>query len=549
LIVGIRLIVVQIFQGSDLRAESDNNRIISRLVPANRGVITDRNKQPLVINQPIYKLLTDENGRMLVDKQIIAREEYLKMETEGDDRVVFDIGRFYPYGPVFAHILGYVGEANEKEVDGEIIKAGDLVGKNGLEKQFDETLRGAAGNELIEINAKGRVQRRINQRAAVAGLDLELGLDAGLQQEVSKLMQGKTGAVVVTVPATGEVLALFSSPSFDPNLFSGKAMDVDEVVRKDEPAAIESELSQILTDPDKPLMNRATSGAYPPGSTFKIVPAVAGMETGEVKKDTLVNDTGEIRVDKYSYKNWYFTQYGRVEGEVDLQKALQRSNDIFFYKVGEWLGAARLGDWAGIFGYGKKTGIELPSEVSGLVPTPLWKERIKGEKWFLGNTYHMAIGQGDVLATPIQVNEMMGVVANGGRWCKPRLVTKIGGQETGVECKELGINLDNLNWIKTGLEKACASGGTAYPFFDFDLSKYGPKYQEEGHNRVACKTGTAQFNVAKEYTHAWFTVFAPKLEPEILVTILIEGGGEGSKEAAPIARKILEYWFEKKNSK
>jgi len=369
-----------------------------------------------------------------------------------------------------------------------------------------------------------------------------LTIDAGLQEVLYEALAGRKGAAVASNPETGEILALVSSPSFDPNMFSRRQL-LDEQAAK-----IEAEtIGAIFNSQDKPILNRAISGAYPPGSVFKVVPAMAGLEEGVLKRDTEVEDMGELRVESYSYKNWFYTQYGRTEGLVDVVMALKRSNDIFFYKTAEWLGAERLAKWSREFGLGETTGLELPGEVKGLVPTPLWKERYVGEKWFLGNTYHFGIGQGDLLTTPLQINQMMGVIASQGKWCQPILVAGIGEEEEiKIACRELGVNPENLEIVKSGLVEACSSGGTAYVFFEFDLAKFGEEYATEGRNRVACKTGTAQFNNPDDNTHAWFSVFAPAVKPEILVTVLIEGGGEGSAEAAPVAKKALEYWFESK---
>jgi penicillin-binding protein 2 len=288
----------------------------------------------------------------------------------------------------------------------------------------------------------------------------------------------------------------------------------------------QEKLQTLLTDPQKPFFNRVLGGAYPPGSTFKIVTATAGLEEGKINAETLWNDTGEIRVGEYSYKNWYFTQYGRTEGEINVVGALKRSTDTFFYKVGEWVGPTSLSAWAKAFGLGQKTQIDLPGEVEGLVPSPEWKEE-KGDRWFLGNTYHFAIGQGDLLATPLQINFLTNVMASGGQLCRPQVLKNEDQKES---CRDLKLKKETLSLVEEGMKEVCSSGGTAFPFFEFLP-------------QVACKTGTAEFGDPEDKTHAWFTSFAPFENPELSLTVLIEKGGEGSEVAAPVAKKIMEAYF------
>jgi penicillin-binding protein 2 len=263
------------------------------------------------------------------------------------------------------------------------------------------------------------------------------------------------------------------------------------------------------------------------------VTATAGLEEGKITKETLINDPGIIKIGPFSYRNWYFSQYGKTEGEINIVRALKRSTDTFFYKVGEWLGARQLSNWARNFGLGQKTGIDLPGETGGLVPDPEWKKEANGEPWFLGNTYHFAIGQADLVTTPLQVNMMTAVIANNGRFCRPQIV-KDDFQEKdkrrAVSCRDLKLEKETLQLIKEGMAEACSSGGTASPLFDLEP-------------QVACKTGTAEFGDPKDRTHAWLTAFAPADEPEIVVTVLVEAGGEGSRVAAPIVKKILEAHF------
>lgn len=468
----LRVFYLQVIKGRDNELLAEENRIALERISPPRGVIYDR------------------EGRILVRN----REQ----------------GREYLYPRALAHILGYVAEASADELD--LYQLGDVVGKMGIEKEYDLLLRGRSGGVVVEKDVQGETVRELTKQEPKQGEDLHLTLDLDLQKKALDLLRGRKGAIVAVIPETGEVLALASSPSFDPNLFT---------------VSQSSLLNDLLGDPDQPMFNRAISGLYPPGSIFKIVTAIAGLETGKIDADTRIEDTGEIKISNYGrefiYSNWYYTQYGKKEGILDLVRAIKRSNDIFFYKTGEWVGIAKLVDWAKYFGLGQALGIDLPGEADGLVPTPEWKKEAKTEAWYLGDTYITSIGQGNLLLTPLQVNQMALVIASGGRFCAPHLVK-------GEDCHPLEIKSENLALVKEGMVQACAEGGTGAPFFDFEPS-------------VGCKTGTAEYGDPENKTHAWFTVFAPVDNPEILVTVLLEGAGEGSQAAAPIAKEILEYWF------
>jgi len=499
LLLAGRLFELQIIFGQKNRAIADGNRIKKIIEPAPRGMIYDRSGREVVRNIPIYKKC------IAVDKcQILAREEALKLEAQNKtEDLRLGIGRDYLYGKAVAHVLGYLGEAGEAEVGSGEYELGDLVGRTGVEEKYNTVLNGQSGGELIEVDSLGNKIREIGKIAPVSGKDLFLSVDAELSRTAYEAMEGRAGAVVASEAKTGRILALVSSPSFNPNEIT----------------------SQSLNDPTLPFFNRAIGGAYPPGSTFKIVTATAGLEEGKIDAKTIFEDTGQIRVGDFVYKNWYFTQYGKTEGKINLVRAIKRSTDTFFYKVGEWVGPQKLAEWGRVFGLGKKTGIELPGEVGGLVPDPEWKQQNTGERWFLGNTYHFAIGQADLLTTPLQINMMTGVIANNGKLCQP---TVLQGSES--QCQDLKLKTETLELIKEGMKGVCSTGGTAFPFFDFTPA-------------VACKTGTAEFGDPKNRTHAWLTAFAPVDDPQIVVTVLVEAGGEGSYVAAPIAKKILEVWF------
>ena len=378
------------------------------------------------------------------------------------------------------------------------------------------------------MDADGQKVRTLGRDEPTPGETVELSIDSAISQVVASAFPvDKKGAVIVSKPTTGELLAIYSSPSFNPNGFTlGQTQEQYE---------------ELMASPDEPMFFRAIGGVYPPGSTFKLVTAIAALSEGAFEAETTVEDIGVIRIGQFSYPNWFFTQYGKTDGLVDIVKAIQRSNDIYFYKAGEGVGIEKLAAWTRKLGVGAPLGIEISGEAAGLMPDPAWKRghftsawdlEQRNHLWFLGDTYHVAIGQGYLLTTPLQVNTWTNVVANEGKLCRPTI-------EKGVrDCRDLGIDEDTLAIIIEGMKKACEPGGTGWPLFDFQVP-------------VACKTGTAEFGDPDDKTHAWFTVFAPvgsgstppSTEPEISVTVLVEGAGEGSDVAAPIAKKILEEWF------
>lgn len=417
-------------------------------------------------------------------------------------------------GSDFAHITGYLAETNENEVgkvDPNCIekgpkRLGQLVGRNGLQEFYNCTLSGVDGEELVEVDSLGKKVRSLGIRQPIAGRDLKTNIDFGLQKEIAKNFDEQPGAAIAT-DKNGEVLALYSSPSYDPN-----------------------DIVKGLNDPNLPLFNRSIAGLYHPGSIFKPLVAIAALEEKKIDNDFKYTDTGAVTVKSiygdYSYSNWYFTQYGRVEGEIDLTEALARSTDTFFYTIGELVGIDDLVEWTKKFGLTKLTDIDIPGEILSLIPSPDWKLKVKGERWFLGNTYHFSIGQGDLALTPIGIHRANLVITSNGKLCSLKIVGE-------TKCVDLKLKPENIRLVREGMRKTCTAGGTGYTFFNFLP-------------QVACKTGTAETNDDGK-THAWFTVFAPINPPaggpEIMLTVMIEGGGEGSKIAGPIARKIMDEYF------
>jgi len=504
-----RLAELQIIKGSYYHSLAEDNRVRRIIINAPRGKILARDGEVLVENEKIEKeIIFDE-------KEGIVKRDLGGMESE---EKITEWQRAYPLGTAFSHVGGYMGEANEDEVfriDGEcqnkgVISLGSVVGRSGLERQYECLLRGIDGEELVEVDTFGKKIRTIGRKQPIKGEDLHTTIDFRLQKIIANRLGGQKGSIVVSNPK-GEILGLYSSPSFDPNDFVQKKAD---------------KISSYFSDESLPMFNRALGGSYHPGSVFKMVTATAALEEGAIEPDFEYDDTGSIVVNDYSYTNWYFTQYGSTEGLIQLPRAIARSTDTYFYKVGELTGPENISDWAKKYGYGKKTQVDLPGEIEGLVPSPEWKKAVKGERWFLGNTYHMSIGQGDLEVTVLQVNAMTVALANGGSLCRPHLV----GEE---DCEGLEVSPETLAEIQKGMKEACTTGGTAYPFFDFSP-------------QAACKTGTAE-TLDDDKTHAWFTVYAPIENPEIVVTVLVENGGEGSQVAAPIAKEIFDWWFHDKN--
>ena len=503
-----RLIELQIIKGSYFRSLSEGNRIRRVPILAPRGRIIARGGEILVDNKEVRKRVVFNP-----DKGYEKTDDW---QNAPSDEVIVEAQRDYKLGAKFAHVSGYLGEINQEEL-GKVNpkcfekgpgKLGSLVGRSGLEQRYECTLSGIDGEELVEVDTTGKKIRILGRRQPVAGKDLLISIDFSLQEKVAGEMVGKKGAVVA-MNGKGEILALYSNPSFDPNIFVKKGF--------------QKEIDALLNDPSLPFFNRAIGGLYHPGSVFKPVVAIAALEEGKIDKDYTMTDPGVITIGQYSYSNWYFTQYGRTEGSIGLTRALARSTDTFFYKIGEMAGPEAIARWANKMGLDVKTNIDLPGEVPGLVPTPEWKLKTKGERWFLGNTYHISIGQGDLALTPIEVNR--GILAIGaGKICEPKLYGD-------TSCREANIQIQNLELVREGMIQACSPGGTGYTFFEFKP-------------QVACKTGTAETNLDGK-THAWFSLFSPKEFPDIVMTVLVEGGGEGSKVAGPIARTILDSWYGK----
>ncbi|MFN4213019.1 MAG: penicillin-binding transpeptidase domain-containing protein [Microgenomates group bacterium] len=503
-VIFIRLFQLTIVKGDYYRRLSEQNRIREILIEPKRGEIRDRKGMLLAYNQPA------DIGPNL--SRLPSR-------------------RIYEEAEAIASLIGYRQIADNDDIKNDTcltkLKLGDKVGKKGVEKIFDCQLRGKPGKKLIEVDARGKFLRTITVLPPTEGEKIQLAVDLLLQKKAYELIKDKKAAVVALKPQTGEILALVSTPSFSPQDFEEENIEA---------------IKKYFNNEDKPLFNRATEGVYPPGSVFKLVVATAALEEKAINETTQFEDTGVLQAGPLKFGNWYFLQYGKTEGMVDVVKAIRRSNDIFFYLAGEKTGVEKIKSWAEKLGFGKKTGVGL-DETEGLIPSPFWKKEVLKDRWYLGDTYNFSIGQGYIMVTPLQVAAATAVFANAGYWCTPQLLKIRNGSDRSLQhCKRLPISSKTLNLVRQGMLQACSPGGTGWPLFNFKVQSSKFKVQEI---QTACKTGTAESQAKEAPPHAWITVFAPFQNPEIVVTVLVENAGQGSDVAGPIAKEILKAYFER----
>ncbi len=539
----LRLFTLQVVRASYYSRLSDENRIRTVIIPAPRGIIQDRNGNALVRNIPAFSILKDNKVEWL------DQNDALKKIAKGES-VFATIKREYVYKDLFAHVIGYVGQINGEELLLPPYKdygISDFIGRMGIEEQYEQFLHGKNGKQLYEVNAKGERIRLLGEEEAVGGVVLQTTLDKDIQKAAVVAMDKiEKGAVIVSDPRDGSVLALFSKPSFDPNLFTRESAykAVGDYEKKED---------ILLDNKNYPLLNRVIAGVYPPGSTFKIVTSLAALGSGKISDTTEFEDTGVLSLGGSNFGTWNYLSTGRKEGIMDVKRALIRSNDIFFYQAALKTGVATLASWSKTLGLGRVTGIDIPGEVKGTVPDPSWKEKEIEEQWYLGDTINMSIGQGFLETTPIQVNRYTNLVANGGQLFVPHILKNY----TKLERSNF-VSKKNLEIVKEGMRGACEPGGTGYPLFNFKVKNSNLKIDELDYLRDAsaganmvhvtmgCKTGTSEAHGEDAKSHAWFTVFAPYYNPEIVITVLAENAGQGSDIAAPVARDIMKVYFERK---
>ncbi len=561
LIICLRLWQLQIIEGENYKKMSEDNRLRILKTPAPRGIIYDRNGIPLVKNVPFYgvSILLDKYNypdipslSKLIDidakeieqklnkhnspfiplklKQGLSFAEIALIESRRSDFpglfIEADVSREYLYGKVASHVIGYLGKINPLQAhdpDLRQMPPDAFTGQWGIEKLFDKDLRGLAGERIIEVDAIGRELKKLQEVNSLMGKDLRLSIDINVQKAAEEAFGNKNGALVAIKPDSGEILAMVSLPSFDPNAFS-RGINTKEWIK-------------IIEDRKKPMLNRAIQSQYPPGSIFKIITAIAALEEGVIDPQTKVNCTGSLNYGKWTFGCWQ----KKGHGSVDMHKAIVESCDVYFYEIGKRLGIDRIYKYSILFGLGKETGIEMfpLKERKGLIPNAEWKREKTNLPWYLGDTFISAIGQGFITMTPIQAALMTATFANGGYIYKPTFT--IGGYEP---LQRITLKPETIRIVRDALLGVVNEpGGTAWS-------------SRSTLTTIAGKTGTAQVigkdkKVSGErfIDHAWFVAFAPVDKPEIAVSVFVEHGGSGGATAAPIAKKTIEAYFQNNKPK
>lgn len=553
-----RSFYLQVWAGSGFLTRAEGNRLAIEPQVAPRGLLLDRYSKKLVENIPSTDVVLDpallprgqeetilfdrlpnllglsaeviqqtvqftrDRQRLTVLKKAVPHDMLLKLEEERRSlpgvRLISSLVRNYPFGMAAAHVLGYTSAVTADDLahDDNLLSV-DQTGKVGLEKQYDAALRGKPGAIYTQVNAQGEPLLTMGTKAAESGHNLSLTLDIELQQFIYEQLKDRVGAVVVIEPATGAVRALANMPTFDPNVFSQPAR--------------QHQLSTELQRHDNPLFNRAVGGMYPPGSTIKPFLAAAALEEHIITPETIILSTGGITVGPWHFPDWKTGGHG----PTTVTKALAESVNTFFYAVSggyehqAGLGVEKIITYLQRFGWGEPSGIDLPGEATGFLPSPAWKEKTKQEPWYIGDTYHLGIGQGDVLVTPLQVSVATSVIANqiqpNGQGWRPQPHLIATNQATGEQ-----LSLRGLATVRDGM-RAAVTQGSARALADLPIT-------------LAGKTGTAQVGGDTETTHAWFTSFGPVEQPRYVVTVLLEKGGAGDRDAVPVAKAIWKWLLE-----
>ena len=567
----------QVIRGSDFRQMSANNCIRIREDPAARGLISDRKGRPLAHNRPSFEVyLVPEDlkenpevlgrvGRMLnmnqeeIQEKLQAQKKRtpfrpvkIKSDIEWNELARLETHRVhlqglfvdvrprraYHYGYLASHLIGYLGEVDENELrqpKGSPYRMGAMIGKYGVEYQWETYLRGVDGGRQIEVDALGREIKHLRSVEPFHGNNLILTIDFDLQKVAEEAFQEKTGALVAMDPKSGRILAMVSKPSFDPDVFA----------RNISP----EEWKSLMENPFSPLQNKGIQGQYPPGSVFKIITAVAGLETGAITPSTPLTCRGLYPYGNRDFRCW------RPEGHgtITLHRAMVESCDIFFYQVGLKVGVDAIAHYAQEFGLGSSTKINLPHEKSGTVPTTSWKKRRLGAPWYSGETLSLSVGQGYINTTPLQLLVLISAVANGGQLYLPQVVERVEDvygnllrEYPVMEMERVDISEKTLHIIQEALMGAVNDPhGTGWAC----VLKHG---------KAAGKTGTAQvIKMAPDFKkgdmekmplklrdHAWFVAYAPFEDPVISVVVLVEHGGYGGAAAAPIAKKVIEKYLD-----
>ncbi|MGK2848921.1 MAG: penicillin-binding protein 2 [Minisyncoccota bacterium] len=567
-----RVVQLNVIQGSLYRETAERNSVRSLVIPAPRGIIYDRFGTQLVYNTPsmdavitpvdvpqdfarqetirrlllatfiideevlneIFQKLDYQSLQPIFLKEHVTQEELLLFLSRANDlpgvSLYHTTKRRYVDSLIFSHILGYEGKIRKEELElHQDYLLTDTIGKQGIEKSYDTALRGEHGYQQAEVDAFGRITKELGMIMPTAGSDIILNVDAELQKKLFDRLQDllnkqelKQAVAIAIDPRNGAIRALVSLPSFDNNLFAGNIKV--------------SEYQKLIQDPTLPLFNRAVAGEYPPGSTIKPVLATAGLAEGVINENTQIESRGGISVGNFFFGDW------KVHGFTDVRRAIAVSSDVFFYSVGggygniTGLGMERMKRYENLFGYGSKTGIDIPGEASGFIPDPVWKRETLGERWYIGDDYHASIGQGFVTATPIQILNSIATIANGGTLYVPHLVSQVRSTDGAVttigedQVRTNIVNPDILQIVREGMRATIMdSHGTAQSLKNLSVE-------------IAGKTGTAQFGTANK-THGWFVSFAPYKNPSLAMIVLVEGQGEEGYNAVPVTKDVYEWYF------
>ena len=562
----VRLWQLQVRDGTYYRRLAQDNRTRSVLIHPVRGFIYDRNGILLANNVPgfnLYVHLDDVPDREAMIEKLVEllsldeSELNKKMQAEGRETPIRlkkgislkeaaiveshrldlpgvvirpEFQRNNPQGVYAAHVLGYVGAASEEQLAAEEFQglpAGSVIGQYGVERTYERTLRGHAGRKLIEVDALGHEKRMVSVDKPQVGNDVYLTIDFRLQKLAEDLLGEEAGAIVALDPQTGAILALASRPSFDPNALSRR-------LRADV-------WNDILQDERHPLTNRAIQGQYPPGSTFKIIMATAALDTNAIEPTDTLRCEGRFRFGRRTFRDW--KKYGH--GAVDLRKAIAQSCDVYFYRLGDRMGVDTIALYARQFGLGERTGIDLPGERTGLIPSSEWKQRTRGEPWYPGETISVAIGQGYVTVTPLQMAKVIGTIGNNGIAFRPHVLRGVRGRRGGwldewspTQTVPLTLPAHQLEAVQAALA-AVVTEGTARQV----RSSVVPLAGKTGTAQVVSLRSESQEETPKRFRdHAWFVAYAPFEHPRIAVAVLVEHMGHGGSAAAPLAKALIEAY-------
>ncbi len=565
----IRLWYLQAVKGTYYYEQAESNRIRPVKLRPPRGIIYDRYGRPLVENVLTFDVsLVPEDAPDLdatiesmssilkIDKSSIltalkdasaVRSKYdpVKILEEAPwDKVALveahqedlpgaiiepEHRRHYPYDGLASHQLGYIGKVSQAQRKQDQQDIGLLTGQGGVEKIYDKMLRGIAGRRMIQVNAAGRKVKDLGIEEPRPGTDLYLTLDLDAQKAAEEGLGDRAGAVVAMDPNNGEIIALASHPNYDPNLFPRGISPQDWV--------------RLMKDPAHPLYNRAIQSVYPPGSTFKIIVALAGLSYGVITPDEKIVCHGSLKSGRHSFRCWKKDGHGAIS----LHQAIVESCDVYFYTLGDRIGWDRVAAFAKKLGYGSLTGILLPDEKPGLIPTTEWKKKRTGEAWYGGDTFINSIGQGFVLVSPIQACQLMSLVANGGHFYRPTLLKQSRNRETGVvttfpdtQIRSITFDAAALEEVRHALAGVVAEPGGTGHAAQTPLATVAGK---SGTSQVIAQKVAGRHLAENARDHAWFIAYAPVENPKIAVAVLVEHGGHGGSAAAPIARRVIEEYL------